>query len=88
MGCIVDGKQFIDWLVRSKGMSFRSARDVLSRSRRSQNYVDITLPITDAELVFRMTQSPGFDKLTPCVKSQLKRAVILIREFLAVNGVK
>lgn len=68
------------WLA-GRGLSGRSLRDVISRTRRAATLADILAPGSDAEVVFRLTQDPRFDALTGNVKSQLKRAVILYRTF-------
>ncbi|MBQ8923570.1 MAG: hypothetical protein IJ053_02130 [Lachnospiraceae bacterium] len=71
---------FLSWLQEERGMSERSARDVVSRSKR-------TLIITgqnavDSKSIDLLMNSGDFIEFSPYIKSQLKRAITLYMEFL------
>lgn len=71
---------FLSWLKVKHGMSERSARDVVSRSKR-------VLIITeqkriDKESMDLLIDSRNFVECSMSIKSQLKRAVTLYMEFL------
>ncbi len=68
------------WLGQ-RGLSGRSLSDVVSRTRRAAELADILAAGTDAEVLFRLSQDGQFEALTPNIKSQLKRAVSLYRNF-------
>ncbi len=73
-------EEFLLWLQKNHGMSVRSARDVVSRSRRA-------LAITgqksvDSKSMDLLTESGEFIECSISIKSQLKRAVTLYMEYL------
>lgn len=74
-------EDFLNWLLTSKNMSERSAKDVLSRCNRIiklNNNTDINL--IDYETFIN---SKLFLTQTMFIKSQLKRAFTLYKEFEA-----
>lgn len=72
---------FTVWLKKEVGLSPRSAADLVSRVRRAMGFTDILAPESDHELVFRLQDTRGYRKCTPSVRSQIKRAARLYREF-------
>jgi hypothetical protein len=82
-GVIVKDKEaFRKWLCTEVGLQNRSAGNVVSRLKRAQNFVNVFDDVCDNdELIFKMTRNPDFKSLTNTVQSQLKRAVLLYREF-------
>ncbi|WP_027086836.1 hypothetical protein [Cohnella panacarvi] len=82
----MDEQQFDRWLKERLGFTDKSARDVRSRIKRASNYIDLNKKVTDAELLFSLTQHPEFGNLSVTVKSQLKRSVKLFREFNNVSN--
>jgi len=82
----MDGNDFFDWLQKKHRLTPKSARDVVSRVRRAKQYVDLTMDIGDEELVFKLSQNTNFQDLTLTVKSQLRRAVRLLKEFQSSKG--
>lgn len=72
---------FHEWLCSVKGFSSKSARDVVSRVNRSKKYISESQDLNDEELLFRMGQNPEFKRLSRFVKSQLRRAIKLYREY-------
>lgn len=79
----MDSQRFYKWLCSEIGLSPKSARDVVSRVRRASRFIDLSLPVSDSELLFKMSESDEFKNLTMWVRSQLRRAVSLYRQFLA-----
>ena len=74
-------KSFKEWLCTTKNLTANSAKDVVSRVKRSNIYVDLAQGLTVEELIFRMSQNAEFKTLSISVKSQLKRAVKLFKEY-------
>jgi hypothetical protein len=58
-----------------------SAGDVVLRIKRAKSIMEIDLPIDTDALLFHFTGKPAFKVLTATVKSQLKRAIKLYKEF-------
>jgi DNA (cytosine-5)-methyltransferase 1 len=75
---------FRAWLIDTKVMSEKSANDVISRLRRAKTIMDFDVPLDVETLLFYFTGKPAFKALTQTVKSQLKRAIRLYKEFSAV----
>jgi len=72
---------FREWLQNSKSLTKNSAEDVVSRIKRAKNIMEIDVPIDIETLLFHFMGKPAFKTLTITVKSQLKRAIKLYKEF-------
>jgi DNA (cytosine-5)-methyltransferase 1 len=72
---------FREWLQNTKYLTKDSADDVVSRIKRAKNIMEIDVPIDIETLLFHFTGKPSFKALTTTVKSQLKRAIKLYKEF-------
>lgn len=71
--------EFYNWLVETKQLSNRSAKDVISRCKRIKNILH-----TDSLDVFsceQLLESDDFKNLSMFIKSQLKRALALWNEY-------
>ncbi len=79
-GWLMEG--FEEWLVGEKEYSGRSAKDVVSRCRRSERILRCVNRL-DAYYVFLLQQQAEYQKLSGTVKSQIKRAVNLQLEYAA-----
>ena len=67
------------WLVNEKNMSLRAARDVVSRQKRVMKLVGSdTINENTLDLLISNKQ---FLKLSLYIKSQLKRATVLVLEY-------
>lgn len=77
----MDYNKFFDWLVNEKRMSERSARDVISRSRRA--LVIVKQKEINSDTMKLLTVSTEFANCSMSIKSQLKRAVTLYMIFTA-----
>ena len=71
--------KFCDWLVEKKGMSQRSAKDVVSRLRR----VSLILNKKEGKTISidELNSATAFQECSMFIKSQLRRAVTLFTEF-------
>ncbi|MDR2758324.1 MAG: hypothetical protein LBB78_02990 [Spirochaetaceae bacterium] len=72
---------FREWLKNTKSLSKDSATDVVSRIKRAKAIMEIDLPIDIDTLLFHFIGKPAFKNLATTVKSQLKRAIKLYKEF-------
>jgi DNA (cytosine-5)-methyltransferase 1 len=72
---------FLEWLKTEKTLTDDSASDVISRVKRSKTIMEIDVPMETELLLFHFSGKPEFKTLTLTVRSQLKRAVRLYREF-------
>lgn len=77
-------EQFEGWLNENTDLSRRSRSDVVSRVRRVNTYIDPLGARDEEELELRIKRAPVFLECSASVRSQLKRAAILYRQF-AVN---
>lgn len=76
-----DLTDFAAWLLRQKIAKERGVRDIVSRLRRTTNFVDVRGRKSAEALIFEMGQQPKFKQLTVTVRSQLRRAVTLYKQF-------
>ena len=74
--------EFSDWLVGSKDLSLRSSRDVVCRLRRVSKFLNPLCSKDDAEIGFIVSHLPAFAKCSSSVRSQLKRSIVLYRQFI------
>lgn len=75
-----DFLQFSTWLQSTQTLSLRTQKDTISRLKRANSICE--LPKCPSPLyTFSLEQSEAFKKLTPTVRSQLKRAVTLYTTF-------
>ena len=72
---------FCEWLQKTKSLTKDSAEDVVSRIKRAKNIMELDIPIDIETLLFHFMRKPKFKALTTTVKSQLKRAIKLYKEF-------
>lgn len=70
---------FLEWLKTEKGMNIRSARDVISRSKRALGLTK--QPEIDEESMQKLVDSIEYHDFSSCIKSQLKRSITLYQEF-------
>ncbi len=73
---------FSDWLISVKNFQKKSSFDVISRLRRVQKYVEINKKEDLSSIIKRLDRSNQFNELSLSVKSQLKRAIKLHKEYL------
>ena len=71
---------FEQWLINEKKMSNRSAREVVSRQKRVEKLIG-TGSFNENTLEL-LAENEQFSQLSVYIKSQLKRAVTLVLEYL------
>lgn len=71
---------FKDWLINSKGLEIKSARDVVSRLNRANSICDLNFNKAVEKIIFDLNENTNFNKLSLTVKSQLRRAIRLYKE--------
>jgi DNA (cytosine-5)-methyltransferase 1 len=72
---------FREWLISTKSLTKDSADDVISRVKRAKSIMAIDISVDADTLLFHFIGKPDFKALTATVKSQLKRAIKLYKEF-------
>lgn len=80
------GTKFRSWLKKNKGLTERSSKDILSRLKRCNSFVNIIPALTVQHYHFDLSLHANFCSLSPSVKSQLKQAAKLYYEYS--NGTK
>lgn len=75
--------EFMNWLSAEKGFSPRTTRDVCSRLKRAQQFVNAKAPedIVNSEL----EKNAEFNSLSFSVKSQLRRSIKLYAEYREIK---
>jgi DNA (cytosine-5)-methyltransferase 1 len=76
-----DYSDFLEWLQNTKLFTKKSAEDVVSRIKRVKCIMEIDVPVDIELLLFHFMGKPKFKTLTKTVKSQLKRAIKLYKEY-------
>ena len=74
-------EMFVDWLVAFHNLTQRSASDTLSRVRRADRFFPIN-SVPDGLYFLSLSETNDFRKLSPSVKSQIKRSLMLYREYI------
>ncbi|MEI3610454.1 hypothetical protein [Pseudogracilibacillus sp. SO10305] len=77
---------FHNWLIEKCELKLRSARDVQSRLKRVNKFIDISQNIPEDELILNLNRIKDFKTLQPTVQSQLRRSIKLYRKFLRENN--
>jgi DNA (cytosine-5)-methyltransferase 1 len=72
---------FSEWLITRKGFGAKTARDVLSRINRINGFMDADASETVEKILYTMSVVPAFKMLSLSVRSQLRRAVKLYKEY-------
>lgn len=75
-----DKAAFKDWVEANCKYSSRTISDIVSRIQRAQNIVPFVEKPNDYYL-YQLDRAPGFNTLSPAVKSQIKRAVKLLIDY-------
>ncbi|MBE4907879.1 hypothetical protein IMZ08_07405 [Bacillus luteolus] len=72
---------FKQWLQNEKGLKERSARDVVSRLKRAEKFMDLKYESSYDEIVEKLERNKGYCDLKTAVKPQVKRAIKLYKEY-------
>lgn len=73
--------EFKDWLLNEIRLNPRSAQDVISRMRRVSAIVEVEAEIDVEDIFYKMKKKEAFKVLSPSVRSQLRRAISLFKDF-------
>lgn len=73
---------FSRWLERNTKIGDKGRRDIISRLKRANRYLDIDKVKNDDEIRYLLSQNEEFTALSAYVKSQLKRSVHFYMKFL------
>lgn len=80
-----NGTSFIDWLINTKGLKIRSAKDVCSRFKRASKIMRINPNLEYVDIIYFLSKEKEFQSLPYTVKSQLKRSILLFIEYMNAN---
>lgn len=72
---------FRTWLLLNTKLNKKSMSDVISRLRRASQFIDVFKQKDGDELLFKLGRKPKFKELEVSVKSQLRRAVRLYKQY-------
>ena len=75
--------EFMNWLSSEKGFSTRASRDVCSRLKRAQQFVNAKAP--EDIIISELDKIVEFNELSFSVKSQLRRSVKLYAEYREIK---
>lgn len=79
---LTDEKEnFRSWLIDVKNINKKVAGNILSRTNRVSGIININDTKPTSHLILDLVDNADFKNLTMCVRSQLKRSVLLYREF-------
>ena len=73
--------KFRNWLNTSKRYAARSVSDIISRTQRAFSFQSPSNGVVDDYYLFELERNPSYKNLSNSVKSQIKRAIILYKEF-------
>ncbi len=73
---------FKNWLIETKLLNPKSARDVLCRIKRVNALTPINLDSPNHKAIYDLSCHSEFTNFTMSVKSQLKRSVNLYYEYI------
>ncbi len=77
----MDADKYLGWLIQSVGLENRSARDVVSRTRRAADMIPLDSRNLTCDIIHELGKKEQFRELTATVRSQLRRAIKLYRAF-------
>ena len=78
-------EKFRKWLIEVIGYKKKTAGDVVSRIHRVRKMINLPEQI-EPILMFQLQQNEDYRKLSHSVKSQLKKALLLLSEFQKIKN--
>lgn len=78
-----ESEEYRVWLKRHTKLGTRAIGDTLSRAKRASAFAPLKGPADENQIAFQLRSNPEFMRCTPSVRSQIKKAVVLYRRFLA-----
>ncbi|WP_315072502.1 hypothetical protein [uncultured Clostridium sp.] len=76
----MDNSDFRNWLIDVKKYKDRSAADVISRVNRIKGFIILSEKIDD-NVISLLNENSEFKQLSGSVRSQLRRALNLLKEY-------
>lgn len=76
-------EDFKRWLIKAKGLSEKSSRDVVSRLKRVQRIHSFKSGDKENKILNALAECDEFNNLSMFIRSQLRRSVRLYKEFQA-----
>ncbi|MDR1218695.1 MAG: hypothetical protein LBK73_03690 [Treponema sp.] len=73
--------KFSEWLITRKKFGDKTARDVLSRINRINGFMDADASEPVEKMLYTLSVVPAFKALSLSVRSQLRRAMRLYKEY-------
>lgn len=74
-------QDFHKWLKANLKLSAPSLKDIASRAERAKTFTDLSLKASNEAMLLKMNTNSEFSKLSPSVKSQVRQAARLYRQF-------
>lgn len=81
INAVIDYDAFLNWLQTEKKLGERSSLDVVSRIKRANRIKEIDLNLSPL-YVFELSQTEEFSNLSIYIKSQIRRAISLLKEYM------
>lgn len=78
---ILPKDKFRSWLNTNKCYAARSISDIISRTQRAFSLQSPSNCVVDDYYLFELERNPSYKDLSNSVKSQIKRAIMLYKEF-------
>lgn len=83
----MEESKFKQWLQKEVSLKARSSRDVISRLKRANRFINVSLFITSDHAISELSHQPNFQELSYHTKSQLRRSIKFFFKFRAYNSV-
>ena len=78
-----DLDSFREWLISTKSYQKRVAKDILSRLKRANGFIDLSNPSDYS--IFCLDKNSDFNVLGVSVKSQIRKSIKLFIEYIEVK---
>lgn len=78
---MIDYEQFNEWLIANTNLSDKSVRDVISRLKRVSTFINLNVTSSKDEIIYKLSQNSNFKSLNMDIRSQLKKAIKLYKEY-------
>ena len=77
--------RFLSYLRNEKKLSYRSAKDVVSRIKRANSFVNVDSKQNYNLIAKQLERKDKYLALSPFVQTQIKRAIFLHKEYLNIE---
>lgn len=83
----MEENKFKQWLENEVGLKARSSRDVISRLKRANRFINVSLFLTSDHAIAELSHQPNFQELSYHTKSQLRRSIKFFFKFRDYNSI-